>query len=106
ARVPPARDDWGLCSDRCDQPGGGHPDRWLGLRCSRDPPEHRHLSPLRGKRGDANERAIYGASFGFIGIGFARFCVPKLPLSPSLIDALLPLAQRISLVILCWGWRA
>jgi hypothetical protein len=55
-----------------------------------------------GKRGDANERAIYGASFGFIGIGFARFCAPKLPLAPSSIDAVLPLTQRISLVFLCW----
>jgi hypothetical protein len=55
-----------------------------------------------GERGDANERAIYGASFGFISIGFARFCLPSLPLPPSLIDAVAPLTQRLSLVLLCW----
>jgi hypothetical protein len=55
-----------------------------------------------GERGDANERAIYGASFGFIGIGFARFYAPQLPLPPSFIDALGPLTQRVSLVFLCW----
>jgi hypothetical protein len=55
-----------------------------------------------GERGDANERAIYAASFGFMGIGFVRFCAPQLELSPSLIDVVLPLTQRISLVFLCW----
>jgi hypothetical protein len=55
-----------------------------------------------GERGDANERAIYAASFGFMGIGFVRFCAPRLALSPSLIDVVLPLTQRISLVFLCW----
>jgi hypothetical protein len=55
-----------------------------------------------GERGDANERAIYAASFGFLGIGFARFYAPKLALSPSMMDLVLLLTQRVSLVFLCW----
>jgi hypothetical protein len=55
-----------------------------------------------GGRGDVSERAIYIASFGFLAIGFARFYASKLPLPVSLIDAVTPVVEPVSLAFTGW----
>jgi hypothetical protein len=54
-----------------------------------------------GIRRGINELMIYGASLGFLGIGFARFYAPGLPLPPSILSLIQTLTPLASGILLC-----
>jgi len=60
------------------------------------------VSRLYGSpRNGLNEFSIYGASAGFLGVGFARFYAPALPLPPTVLEmivVLTPLAEAALLL--------
>jgi hypothetical protein len=53
-----------------------------------------------GTRRGINELLIYGASLGFLGIGFARFYAPGLPFPPAILTLIQTLTPIVSVALL------